>query len=152
MIGRRSLIRSCLPVFVWMAVIFVGSTDVLSARQTSRFIGPLLRWFNPDISVEMIKRVQSYVRKSGHLAEYAILAMLCWRAGSVVPPDDVTGWDWKRAARALAVAIVYAISDEVHQSFWESRMGNPWDVLIDAAGALAGLILIWTWGRWRDYW
>src|ERR1043165_4687728 len=69
-----------LPVLAWMIFIFVGSTDLLSAEHTSRFIGPFLRWFSPDISDATIGSIQLIVRKCGHLTEYAILAALLCRA------------------------------------------------------------------------
>ena len=43
---------------------------------------------------------------------------------------------------ALAVAVAYAGTDEVHQSFVRGRHGSPIDVLIDGVGALAGLVLL----------
>lgn len=148
----RSLIRFWLPVLVWMAVIFVGSTDLLSTQRTSRFIGPLLRWFKPDISNEMIKRVQTIVRKGGHVAEYAVLAVLCWRAIGACSGAKQTDWSTRRAVLAVCSASIYAVTDEWHQSLVSTRLGSGWDVLIDTAGAAAGLIFVWTWGRLRDYW
>ena len=70
------------------------------------------------------------LRKLAHLAEYAILGVLVVRA--LLRP-------W------LAVLLVglYAISDEVHQTFVEGRVGAPLDVAIDTAGALAG-VLAWS--------
>jgi VanZ family protein len=69
-----------MPVFVWLGVIFVGSTDLMSAEQTSRFLVPFLRWLKPDISPETIAQIHFLFRKLGHISEYAILAMLFWRA------------------------------------------------------------------------
>src|ERR1051325_8062067 len=82
----RRFLRHWLPVLVWMALIFVGSTDVMSAEQTSRIIAPLLRWLKPNISVEAIAQVQFFVRKGAHLSEYAILALLLWRALRITVP------------------------------------------------------------------
>jgi VanZ family protein len=65
---------------IWLCLIFIGSTDLMSAEQTSRIILPLLRWLKPDISMETIAQVQFVVRKCAHMTEYAILAMLLWRA------------------------------------------------------------------------
>lgn len=98
----------------------------------------------------MIKRVQLVVRKTGHVVEYAILAVLCWRAGSAVSEQPPV-WSWKRAGFTFGLTVAYAITDEVHQSFVSTRMGSAWDVLIDSVGAFIGLILVWTWRRWRDY-
>lgn len=63
-----------------MALIFAGSTGSLSESYTSRIIGPILRWFGPDISDVAIQRVQFVVRKAGHLTEYAALALLVLHA------------------------------------------------------------------------
>ena len=45
---------------------------------------------------------------------------------------------------ALGLAALYAISDEVHQHFVEGRHAAALDVLIDATGALVG-VLAWRW-------
>ena len=63
-----------------MGVIFLFSTDTFSGSQTSRFIGPILKWFAPDITNDSIALVQLAVRKIAHLVEYAILSMLICRA------------------------------------------------------------------------
>jgi hypothetical protein len=76
----RAFLKYWLPVLAWMIFIFVGSTDFLSAAHTSRFIGPFLRWFSPEISDATIGSIQLIVRKCGHLTEYAILAALLSRA------------------------------------------------------------------------
>ena len=68
------------------------------------------------------------LRKIAHAAEYAILGALLVRA---------TG----RAGLAFALGVLYAISDEVHQSFVPGRLGSPLDVAIDAVGVAAGVIL-----------
>src|SRR5437773_43599 len=73
-------VRYWMPAIVWMAVIFLGSTDMLSAEHTSRFLVPFLRWIDPQISLAALNAIQLGIRKLGHLTEYAILAMLLWRA------------------------------------------------------------------------
>jgi hypothetical protein len=72
----RSFLKYWVPVLVWLGVIFIGSTDVMSAEETSRFLVPFLRWLKPDISVETLAQIHFFVRKCGHLTEYAILAMI----------------------------------------------------------------------------
>ena len=125
-----SFLKYWLPVVAWMIFIFVGSTDLLSVEHTSRFIGPFLRWFAPDISAETIASVQLVVRKCAHLTEYAILAALFYRA-------FVKRW----GVIAFVISALYAMLDEFHQSFVASRTSSPWDVMIDCIGALAGLAI-----------
>lgn len=117
-------------------MIFIGinSTDLMSAEHTSRFIGPFLRWFDPNVSDSTIGSVQLFVRKSAHLTEYGILAALLYRA---------LRRSQQRVLRAAIVAFFFAAIcaalDEFHQSFVASRTGTPWDVAIDCVGALIGL-------------
>jgi VanZ family protein len=132
-------LKSWLPVLAWMIFIFIGSTDLLSAEHTSRFIGPFLRWFAPDISDATIASVQLTVRKCGHFTEYAILAALLYRAFSRHRARVI--------ALAFSVATLYAALDEFHQSFVASRTGSPWDVFIDCIGALIGVA---TYGLFRN--
>jgi len=62
------------PLVVWMAVIFAASTSALSGANTSRVVGPILRWLFPQISEAEIETAHFVVRKAAHFAEYAILA------------------------------------------------------------------------------
>jgi VanZ family protein len=123
-----------------MALIFVGSTNVLSAGQTSRIIGPLLRWFDPQVTVETIRAVQMVIRKGGHLAEYAILAVLIRRARGIGAATGFRAWRGDEFATCLLLAALYAFSDEFHQSFESNREGRLGDVVIDTLGAAVGLL------------
>lgn len=150
--ARSLFVRYWLPVLVCAALIFTGSTDLLSTRRTSRFIGPVLRWFKPDISAESISRIQTFVRKTGHVTEYALLSMLLWRALRRPRRDDPRPWQWREAFLAVGLAAAYAITDEWHQSFVSSRYASAMDVLVDTLGAIAGVWLIWVVGRLRRRW
>ena len=132
----RRFFKYWLPVLVWMIFIFIGSTDLLSAEHTSRYIGPFLRWFAPNVSDATIASVQMVVRKSAHLTEYAILAALLYRAFRQ-HRDRVLGI-------AFIIAALWAALDEFHQSFIATRTASPWDVAIDCVGALIALLLCWV--------
>ena len=149
-VGFKSWAKSWLPVLLWMALIFSGSGDVLSARQTSRFVEPLLRWLLPGAPAATIQRLHGAIRKGGHLTEYGMLAALVWRARRQPRPGESRPWRWADAEFALVFAAFYAASDEWHQSFVNSRTGSGIDVLWDSAGALLGLGLVWAWQRWRN--
>jgi VanZ family protein len=79
------------------------------------------------------------LRKLAHMAEYALLFVLWRRALPGASP-------WV----AAAIALGYAATDELHQSFVEGRKGTPIDVLVDGAGVALGW---WTTVRftlWRS--
>jgi VanZ family protein len=73
------------------------------------------------------------LRKTAHTAEYAVLGALLLRA---------TG----RAGLAVALGTLYAVTDELHQTFVHGRHGSPIDVAIDAVGVACGVLL---WQRVR---
>src|SRR4051794_20189590 len=70
------LVRALWPMLAWMVVVFVASTDFGAESHTSRWLVPILRWFDPTLSHVAIERVHLIVRKAGHVTEYAVLAML----------------------------------------------------------------------------
>ena len=152
---RVSLARFCkswLPVVLWMILIFGGSTQLGAPRNTSRFIGPFLRWFAPNIADKTIGSVQYGIRKTGHVTEYAVLALLFWRARRKTFSPDTPRWNWREAGFAILFSTLYAVTDEFHQYFVATRQGSVWDVLIDTSGAVLGMLLLWKIGRWLKYW
>ena len=64
-------------------------------------------------------------RKLIHAATYGALWFLWWRA-----------LGYGNAGAAIAITLLYAASDEFHQTFTEGRHGTPVDVLIDATGVM----------------
>ena len=124
-----------------MAIIFAGSTDLMTTEHTSRIIIPLLGWFFPTISPLTLIRVEFFVRKAAHVLEYAVLAILLYRA------FVHTVFQSRRALSAGIVLLscaAYAASDEFHQSFVPSRTASLRDVLIDVCGATLAVLLYWS--------
>src|SRR5436305_14791563 len=76
----KAFLRYWLPILLWMAIIFAGSTDLMSAEHTSRIIVPLLRCFFPTISPLTLVRAEFFLRKAAHVSEYAMLAVLLYPA------------------------------------------------------------------------
>ena len=137
--GKRSALWFWWPAWAWMGLIFIGSTDLLSFPRTSRFLGPWLRWLNPDITPEGIAQVQFLIRKLAHLTEYAVLALLVMIGLSRTFRLWCLEWSARRAWMALTLCAAYAASDELHQAFVSSRTGSPVDVGIDICGAALAL-------------
>ena len=135
----RSFLKYWLPPLIWLGVIFVGSTDLMSAEHTSRFIVPILLWLKPGMPPETIWITLVVMRKCAHVSEYAVLALLFWhalRSGSAI-----SGKISILFGAVLLGCAVFAASDEFHQSFVKSRTPSVRDVLLDIAGALLGLLI-----------
>lgn len=146
----RTIARYWLPVVLWMCVIFDASTDSLSDRQTSRFIVPVLRWLKPDISDMAIHQIHTVIRKGAHVTEYAVLALFLCRAYRYTIASPANRGRFRGMAFcSVSLSVLYAASDEFHQSFSSSRYASVGDVLIDGAGAILGVALFWGATRWN---
>jgi len=135
----KFFLKYWLPLPIWLSVIFVGSTNLMSAEHTSRFVVPFLLWLKPGMSPHTIWVILVLMRKCAHVTEYAVLALLLWRALRSIPI--------LRAKMILVfVAVVlgcalFAATDEFHQTFVKSRTPSVRDVFLDVGGALLGRLI-----------
>jgi VanZ family protein len=105
------------PALVWMLVIF--SFSARSVPTSSE-----VYW-------------QDFlVKKTAHLIEYAILSLLLYRGFKATKIKYPYVW-------AFVLTVLYAFSDEYHQSFIFGRQSRLRDVVFDTIGSLSGLYLIW---------
>jgi VanZ family protein len=74
------------------------------------------------------------LRKLAHVAEYAVLGALLYRAV-------------RREPLAALIGSAYAVTDELHQGFVSGRHGSPVDWMVDTAGVVAGTVLFARWSR-----
>ena len=80
------------------------------------------------------------LRKGAHIAEYALLVWLLVRALQLSSIRGATAL-WV----AVPLSLLYAVTDEWHQTFVPGREGTLRDVLIDGVG----IIGMYAWARWR---
>lgn len=122
-----------LPVVVWAGVIWTLSTSWFTGERTGAFILPLLAGIFPRATPDELGAMHQAIRKLAHFAEYLILSLLLYRALRVG-----RRWEPRAAALALALAGLYAASDELHQFLVPGRTAAARDCLIDVSGAAAG--------------
>lgn len=136
-LGRR--LWRYVPPIVWAALIFIGSTDLLSGSHTGSFLLTPLHWLLPYASGETLAAIHLAIRKAGHLTEYGILAYLLARAFRTSSVTSLRrGWFWA----ALALVMAYSLSDEFHQSFVPTRGASIYDSMIDSIGGLLVLLVL----------
>lgn len=115
------------------------------------------------------------VRKAAHFTEYLILAVLSgnlirlalrrWGRGTAVSgatTDNAVASgasltsaansgsvapSFKPLATAWAFCVAFACTDEFHQVFVDGRSAQVFDVCVDAAGALLGVVLLFAFCR-----
>jgi VanZ family protein len=103
------------PVVLWAAVIFAFSSVPSLAT---------------DLGVW-----DTVLRKCAHATEYAVLALLLFRALGRELPSFLLG-------------LAYAATDELHQAFVRGRHASPFDVSMDAAGLALGLLVVHATRLW----
>jgi len=150
----RNLLKYWLPPLAWMCLIFSASADTKSYQHTTSLFEPLLHWLFPQMSPAHIELIHHLFRKFGHLTEYAVLALLLWRAIRQPQKSDrgERKWRWDEAGLSFAIVFLYAASDELHQVFVSSRTALVSDVLIDSTGAAIGLLSLWGIGKLLKHW
>jgi VanZ family protein len=135
----KSFLKYWLPLSIWLSVIFVGSTNLMSAEHTSRFVVPFLLWLKPGMSPHTIWVILVVMRKCAHVTEYAVLALLLWRALRSIP---ILRAKMLMVFGAVVLACaLFAATDEFHQTFVKSRTPSVRDMLLDVTGALLGLLI-----------
>jgi VanZ family protein len=143
-----------LPVILWAGVIFYASSQpyqkqdlkpALSQYINVKAIAPYIdhikfNYAGEEVSVEKLGAasfIEFFIRKGAHFTVYFILAFLFYRAfrkGNDQPS--------KRALMfTLIFTILYAISDEFHQSITPNRSPHLEDVTLDSFGVLIGTFL-----------
>jgi VanZ family protein len=88
---------------------------------------------------ETIFLILIVMRKSAHVSEYAILALLLWRALRSSPTLRMK--TSMLFGAVLFASALFAASDEFHQSFVKSRSPSVRDVMLDVAGAVLALLI-----------
>lgn len=104
---------------IWMAIIFIGSShsNVVLSESPSK---------------------DNLMKNLAHIGEYAILAFLIFRA--LYNREEKSffskyAWFW-----ALIGAVLYGVSDEIHQMYVPTRTAYLGDILMDGVGATMGLL------------
>ncbi len=147
---RARTVRASLwfcAVLLWCAMIFSMSAQPaeVSSAESGRLTETAVHFFfrgfdrlSPEEQEALRFRTEVAIRKSAHMAEYAVLAVLLvlW-LGEAFPQTAVRRRGWI----SWGLAAAYAATDELHQVFVPGRSGEPRDITIDAAGAALGLLV-----------
>jgi VanZ family protein len=139
-LSRRERIARWLPVLVWAVVISSFSTQWFTGERTGGFLVPLLAALFPWASTGQLEIMHQGIRRLAHFAEYLVLSLLLYRALR----HDVH-WDRRAALQAIVLSGLYAMLDELHQSFVPGRTAAATDCLINLTGAASGQGLLAAW-------
>ncbi|MBU0579519.1 VanZ family protein [Patescibacteria group bacterium] len=72
-------------------------------------------------------------KQTAHVVVYAVLYFLIWRAINITATNKLTRF--KLIALPLIITLIYALTDEFHQSFIPGREATWIDIAFDMLGA-----------------
>lgn len=128
-------------VVIWCAVIFIFSNmpgDVSNGRSSKVIKKTLNNITHKTIKDNKLDILNTILRKCMHATVFGVLGILiilCLNA------FGINGL--KLPIISIALAFVYACSDEFHQLFIEGRNCKFTDVLIDTTGATIGILILY---------
>lgn len=133
---QKEVLKVWIAASLWLVVIGVESTSLLSAENTSRFLYPILH-FLFGVTRAQFPMWHKLIRKTGHFVGYFILSVLLFRAWrATLRVESATRWAMRWAATAFFMTALVASLDEWHQSFIPTRTARVTDVLLDSFAAL----------------
>ena len=117
-----------------MLVIFLMSSEVAGTSSArSDEIVRTIQSIGVSASTDLLTFL---VRKAAHISAYFVLGILLFN----LLKEYGLGVK-KMVFISIAIAMLYACTDEVHQVFVSGRSGEVRDVLIDTAGAAVGVVV-----------
>lgn len=143
--GKLCKAAVILMTLAWMGLIFCfsaqngaqsGGLSAIIAEPVTEFLISVREETTAAEKAALYLQVDGGIRKAAHFLVYMVLGA-CLTV--LLKHFGVMQWlpPW-------IIGVLYAISDEWHQSFSPQRSSEATDVLIDAAGVLCGILLI----RW----
>ena len=88
---------------------------------------------------EVLNNIEHFIRKLAHFSLYTLVGIL---AMSLMSTYDLKLT--RRIGISFGIGAIYAISDEIHQSFIPDRTPLVGDVIIDSCGVLVGIGIVFA--------
>ena len=131
---QKRIIISLILIAIWMIVIFHMSSEV--ADTSSARSDEIVRTIQSIGASAPADMLTFLVRKAAHICAYFILGSL------LINLLKEYGLAVKKIIFiSIAIAMLYACTDELHQMFVPGRSGEVRDVQIDTAGAAVGVVV-----------
>lgn len=138
MTRRKHRILAAAALLAWLGFIFfMSALNAEESAKLSDFIASLWPFHKPGEEGED-GVLTLLIRKGAHAFEFAVLSALTFRVLQLFTKHGTK----RMLPEAFIFTVLYAASDEFHQTFVAGRCGTPKDVLIDSAGAILALCII----------
>ena len=140
------LVLALVLAIAWMTVIFqmsAGTADE-SSEMSGGLINTLLTMLFGSADPQLAASLQHPIRKLAHFVEYAVLGFLlanAVRSFVLMRGQFNRPFGGKLVFLTWLIGVLYALTDEFHQSFVPGRSMEFRDICIDASGVLFGVLI-----------
>lgn len=138
------IITLLLLVVTFMQIFNFSSQDGQTSSGLSRKVArkiidvfPYTKNLSEKTKNKIVERSQPIIRKCAHLSIYTLVGILIMSFISTYKLHLKY-----KFSISILVGLIYAISDEIHQSFIPERTASPIDVGIDTFGVFLGIIIV----------
>lgn len=147
---RKQQVKAWALVALCAALIFAGSAQTATELDSGNgLLSVVSLWLKDALSGLFGKPVDP--SPIGHFCEYFLLGLLLANALRFDGEELACVFDAQRGkrviARVLAIAALYAVTDEFHQVFVPGRMCDPVDWAVDSCAAVVGALVFWQVAR-----
>ena len=139
----RGFLIALLILQMWIIFGFSGQDGETSETISRRITETITRNIKSIQALEEVekekalKKIEHFIRKLAHFSLYTVVGFLLMSLMSTYKlkqKDNI--------CISLVIGLVYAISDEIHQSFIPKRTPMIGDVCIDTCGVIAGIVAL----------
>lgn len=128
------------------AIFFFSAQPAKESKKTSGgFAARLCEIFYPGFKnksvlerAAIVKSIQKPIRKAAHMTIYGVLAFFAFLSAISYKTLPL----YIRLSISYAFCLIYAASDEIHQSFVPGRAGRVSDVIVDLIGVTVSTTLM----------
>ncbi len=138
---KINIIRIIIMILLIGTFYIIFGFSSQNGEESGNVSGKIARFVLEKIPIEKneqnLKRTEGIIRKIAHFSIYAWVGFLVMSFFSTYSIKET-----KRIMISLGIGILYAISDEIHQSFVPDRSCQITDVILDSMGVLLGILVL----------
>ena len=139
----RGFLIALLIIQMWIIFGFSGQDGETSGTISRRITETITKNIKSIQNLEeaekekVLKKIEHFIRKLAHFSLYTVVGFLLMSLLSTYRIKQKY-----RIYISLGIGLMYAISDEIHQSFIPERTPMISDVCIDTCGVITGIIIL----------
>ena len=107
------------------------------SRKVTEFIAEKIINVPDNEKQETIENMEGNVRKLAHFSIYTMVGLLLMGIVSTYSVEEM-----KQIYISIVIGMIYATTDEIHQSFIPDRSAQLTDVMIDTMGVILGILIV----------